>query len=61
MGTSVAPTRADAASGVSPMPEADVDFEIEVEELKGRRRGFNKIAVGALVTCALALVLPLLA
>jgi hypothetical protein len=38
-----------------------VEFEIEVEEIKGRRRGYAKIAIGALVTCALALVLRLLA
>jgi hypothetical protein len=43
------------------MREADVDFEIDVEELKGRRRGYSKIAIGALATCALALVLRLLA
>jgi len=60
-GTSVAPPCADAASGVSPTREAQVDFEIEVEELKGRRRNYGKIAIGALVTCALALVLRLLA
>jgi len=61
MGISVAPSRVDAQNGVSPTREADVDFEIEVEELKGRRRGYGKIAIAALVTCALALVLRLLA
>jgi hypothetical protein len=36
--------------------EADVDYEIEVEELKDRRRGFGRLAVGALLTGALVLV-----
>jgi hypothetical protein len=34
-----------------------VDYEIEVQELKDRRRSFGRLAVGALVTCVLALVL----
>jgi hypothetical protein len=37
--------------------EAEVDYEIEVQELKDRRRSFGRLAVGALVTCVLALVL----
>jgi len=34
-----------------------VDYEIEVQELKDRRRGLGRVAVGALVTCVLVLVL----
>jgi hypothetical protein len=37
--------------------EDDVDYEIEVQELKDRRRGLGRVAVGALVTCVLVLVL----
>ena len=37
--------------------EADLDYEIEVQELKDRRRSFGRLAVGALITCVLALVL----
>jgi hypothetical protein len=34
-----------------------MEFEIEVQELKDRRRGLGRVAVAALVTCALAFVL----
>jgi len=34
-----------------------MEYEIEVQELKDRRRGLGRVAVGALVTCVLALVL----
>jgi len=37
--------------------EADLDYEIEVQELKDRRRSFGRLAIGALVVCVLALVL----
>lgn len=37
--------------------EDDMEYEIEVQELKDRRRGLGRVAVGALVTCVLALVL----
>jgi hypothetical protein len=34
-----------------------MEYEIEVQELKDRRRGLGRVAVGALVTCVLAFVL----
>jgi hypothetical protein len=34
-----------------------VDYEIEVEELKDRKRGVGRIAVGAVLSCALLLLL----
>jgi hypothetical protein len=34
-----------------------VEYEIEVEQLEKRRNGIGRIAVGALATCVLALVL----
>jgi len=37
--------------------EADVDYEIEVQELKDRRRSFGRLGVGALVACVLVLAL----
>ena len=37
--------------------EANVDYEIEVEELRHRRVGVGRIVLGALATCVLALVL----
>jgi hypothetical protein len=40
-----------------PAREDTMEYEIEVQELKDRRRGLGRVAVGALVTCVLALVL----
>jgi hypothetical protein len=37
--------------------EANVDYEIEVEELRPRRIGVGRFVLGALATCVLALVL----
>ncbi len=34
-----------------------MDYEIEVEELKGRKQGLGRVAVGVLVSCALLLLL----
>ena len=39
------------------MGRTDVDYEIEVQELKDRRRSFGRLGVGALLTCVLALVI----
>jgi len=37
--------------------EASLDYEIEVQELKDRRRGMSRLALGAVVTAVLVLVL----
>ena len=34
-----------------------MDYEIEVEELKDRKRGASRIAIGAVLSCALLLLL----
>ena len=34
-----------------------MDYEIEVEELKDRKRGASRIVVGAVLSCALMLLL----
>jgi len=55
--------RADGAepcARVAPCPlraGGTVDYEIEVEELKDRKRGASRIAIGAVLSCALLLLL----
>lgn len=62
-GTSVAPSRLDGmpdarcGAHVPHKLEANVDYEIEVEELKHRKIGVGRIVLAALATCVLAVVL----
>jgi hypothetical protein len=39
------------------MRRTDVDYEIEVQDLKDRRRSFGRLGVGALLACVLVLVI----